>query len=400
MGPGREQQPSRRREAAQAHAHEQVVERRPGRWRLGQRARVGGLLELGHPGILLDQAQIDFLRAKVAAGEQPWKAAYDKAAADNYGSLAYAAKPQVTVECGPYSMPDIGCAEEANDSIAAYTHALLWVIGGDEAHARKASEIMDSWARTFKSHTSSNGPLQAGWYGAIWPRAGELIRSSYGGWPPADIERFKGMLKNVYLPSVIGGSGANGNWELSMIEAAMHIAVFLGDRATFDTAVGMWRKRVPAYFYLKSDGPTPVKAPRGNADWGTTTYVDGLCQETCRDFLHTQLGFGAAINAAETAFQQGVDLYGAEAQRLRTTMEFHSDYLLGRPAGSLCGGTLDLRVLNTWQIAYNHYAGRLGLALPLTERLIIEKARLIDPTYKHMSWETLTHAEVGSVGLK
>ena len=40
------------------------------------------------------------------------------------------------------------------------------------------------------------------------------------------------------------------------------------------------------------------------------------------------------------------------------------------------------------------------MALPLTERLIVEKARLIDPTYKHMSWETLTHAEVGSVGLK
>ena len=353
-----------------------------------------------HPGVLINQAQIDFVRGKIAAGEQPWKGAFDKAKADNYGSLAYAPKPQVTVECGPYSMPNNGCAEEANDSIAAYTHALLFALTGEEAHAKKSIEIMNGWSAVFKEHTNSNGPLQAAWYGAIWPRAGELIRHGYPGWPAAEVDRFKGMLKNVYLPRVIGGSGANGNWELSMIEASINIAVFLDDKATFDKAAGMWRKRVPAYFYLKSDGATPVKAPRGTADWGTSYFVDGLAQETCRDFLHTQLGFGAAINAAETAFQQGLDLYGAESQRLRTTMEFHADLLLGKPPGPVCGGSVMLRVLNTWQIAFNHYKDRAGQALPLTERLILEKARAIDPTYKHMSWETLTHAGVGWTGLK
>jgi hypothetical protein len=354
-----------------------------------------------HTGVLLNGAQLTFIRDKVAAGAEPWKGAFDKAKADRFGSLSYAPRPIANVECGPYSMPNNGCAEEYEDSVAAYTHALLWAIGGDEAHARKAIEIMNAWARTLRGHSNSNGPLQAAWYGAIWPRAGEIIRSTFpAGWPAADVDRFKGMLKNVYLPAVIGGSGANGNWELSMIEASINIAVFLDDKASFDRAVGMWKRRVPAYFYLKSDGPTPVSAPRGSPSWGTSNYVDGLSQETCRDFLHTQLGFGAAINAAETAFQQGVDLYGAESQRLRTTMEFHADLLLGKPAGSVCGGSLELRVLNTWQVAYNHYKDRLGLALPLTGRLIVEKARAIDPTYKHMSWETLTHADVGWVGLK
>jgi hypothetical protein len=208
------------------------------------------------------------------------------------------------------------------------------------------------------------------------------------------------MLKSVYLPRVINGSSANGNWELSMIEAAINIAVFLDDKPSFDKAVSMWKARVPAYFYLETDGATPVRAPRGSPSWGTSNYVDGLCQETCRDFLHTQLGFGAAINAAETALQQGVDLYAIESRRLRTTMEFHADLLLGKPPGNVCGGTLDLRVLNTWQIAYNHYAIRMQQLLPLTGRLIVDNARLIDPTYKHMSWETLTHADVGWVGLR
>src|SRR5688572_13119031 len=353
-----------------------------------------------HPGVMLNKAQIDFLRAKIAAGEEPWKGAFDKAKADNYGQLTYAPKPQVNVECGPYSMPNNGCAEEYNDSLAAFTHALLWALSGEEAHAKKSIEIMNAWSAVFKGHSNSNGPLQAAWYGALWPRAGELIRHTYQGWPAAEVERFKGMLKNVYLPRVINGSGANGNWELSMIEASINIAVFLDDKTTFDKAAGMWRKRVPAYFYLKTDGATPVPAPRGSASWGTSYYVDGLAQETCRDFLHTQLGFGAAINAAETAFQQGLDLYEGESRRLRTTMEFHADYLLGKPAGPVCGGSLELRVLNTWQIAFNHYKDRAGQALPLTERLILEKARAIDPTYKHMAWETLTHAGVGWVGLK
>jgi hypothetical protein len=351
---------------------------------------VGGVFR--HPGVLVNKGQLDFIREKVNAGEQPWKAAYDKARADNYGSLTYTPKPFATVECGSYSNPNIGCAEEMNDSIAAYTQALLFAIDGDEAHARKAIEIMNAWARTLKAHTNSNAPLQAGWTASLWPRAGEIIRSGYGGWPPAEIDAFKGMLKNVYLPLIIKGSGGtNGNWELTMMEGSIGIAVFADDKASFDRAVATWRKRVPDYFYIKSDGGSPP--------WGGPA-LDGICQETCRDFLHTQLGFGAAINLAETAFNQGLDLYKEHSERFRAAMEFHADYLLGKPAGSLCGGSLDLRVLPTWEVAYNHYKNRMGIELPLTRRLIVEKARAIDPTYKHMSWETLTHADVGWAGLK
>src|SRR5215207_4110852 len=30
-----------------------------------------------HPGVLVSEGDIDFVRAKIAAGEQPWKGAYD-----------------------------------------------------------------------------------------------------------------------------------------------------------------------------------------------------------------------------------------------------------------------------------------------------------------------------------
>jgi hypothetical protein len=359
-----------------------------------------------HPGVLVNKAQLDFIRDKVAAGAEPWKSAFEKTKAR--ASLTATPMPLGQIICGPYSMPNIGCAEEMTDAIAAWSDTMVWVVTGDEAYAKKAVEVMNAWAATIKGHSDSNAPLQAGWAASLWPRAGEVLRSTYAGWAPADVEKFKGMLKNVYLPAIVNGNnGANGNWDLTMIEGTIGIAVFLDDKATFDKAVARWRKRVPAYVYLKSDGAQPVQPPGGGKSivsyWaGQSTFVDGLSQETCRDLLHTQLGMSAAINAAETARQQGVDLYGMESERLRAGLEFHADYMLGKtPPAWLCGGKLNMRILPMWEIAFNHYKNRLGLALPLTEKLITSQIRpMTSGIYKQMAWETLTHAETGKLGLE
>src|SRR3954470_11344238 len=130
-----------------------------------------------HPGVLVNRAQLDFIKAKVAAGAEPWKSAYEAAKNSEFGSLSYTPKPRETVECGPYSKPDLGCKDEQRDSDAAYTHALLWAIGGDEAHAKKAIEIMNAWSSTLTGgHKLSNGPVQAAWAGEVFPRAAEIIR--------------------------------------------------------------------------------------------------------------------------------------------------------------------------------------------------------------------------------
>src|SRR4029079_8636828 len=72
-----------------------------------------------------------------------------------------------------------------------------------------------------------------------------------------------------------------------------------------------------------------------------TKYVDGLCQETCRDIGHVQYGLAAMINAAETATIQGTDLFAEESKRLRGALEFHAQYLNGVAVPSwLCGGSL------------------------------------------------------------
>jgi len=360
-----------------------------------------------HPGVIVNAGQLAFLREKISASASPWKDALAQAEKSSFGSLSYEPKPRAIVECGSYSNPDNGCTEEKSDSVAAYTHALLWALTGDRAHADKAIQIMNAWSAVLQDHTNSNAPLQSAWTASQWARAAEIIRHTGSGWAEADMKRFATLLEKVYLPEIIDGSGSNGNWELSMIEATMGIGVFLEDRAVFDKAVKMWRERVPAFIYLASDGPLPVPPPRGNRDtreklidfwYKQEQFEDGLAQETCRDFGHTQYGLAAIINAAETARIQGVDLYAEQGKRIAAGLEFHAQFLDGVSAPSwLCEGKLDLHTNPTWEIGYNQFANRGAMALPHTRSLVLKNRPTA--TDHHMAWETLTHAEVDAVGL-
>src|SRR5262245_58277290 len=88
-----------------------------------------------HPGILVTKAQLDNVKRQLAAGAEPWKSAYAQLTASSFASLSYTPKPRATVECGPSSNPNLGCSDERNDAIAAYTHALRWYLTGDKRYA-------------------------------------------------------------------------------------------------------------------------------------------------------------------------------------------------------------------------------------------------------------------------
>ncbi|GAA2405448.1 alginate lyase family protein [Actinomadura vinacea] len=354
-----------------------------------------------HPGVLVGKAQLDVVRDRVNAGAQPWTDAYAGMNASSYASLSRTAKPREVVECGPSSNPNLGCSDERGDALAAYTLALRWYVSRDDRYARKAIEIMDAWSAVLKDHSNSNAPLQTGWSGASWARAAEIIRYTYtGGW--SGLNRFAGMLRTVYLPEIADGApNKNGNWELIMMDAAIGIAVFLEDRAAFDKAVGIWRNRVPAYIYLTSDGSLPKTRPGSKYDtrdelidyWqGQSTFVNGLSQETCRDFGHTGWGIAAAAHVAETAWHQGVDLYTEIKDRLRHALGFHADYQLGTAAPSwLCGGSVKLGLGPVTEVAFNHLHNRMGISMSKTETLT-ERQRPAGASY-FLAWETLTHAD-------
>ncbi|MEU2621589.1 alginate lyase family protein [Streptomyces sp. NPDC007157] len=355
-----------------------------------------------HPGVTVSKAQLDFARTEVLAGAQPWKAAYDQMMASKYADLNRTPAPRATVECGSYSNPNYGCTDEREDAIAAYTDALAWYITKDARYAQKAIQIMDAWSATITSHTNSNAPLQTGWAGSSWPKAAEIIRYTYTGtW--ANEARFATMLRNVYLPTVIKGSNSNGNWELTMMEAAVGISVFLEDKTSYDTAMAKFRTRTAAYVYLASDGSVPKTVPSQNLDttakivsyWqGQSTFVTGLTQETCRDFTHTGYGISSISHVAETSRIQGQDLYGTDVgERLRQALGFQSKYQLGTAVPSwLCGGSLTLGLGPVTEVGYNALHNRLGIAMTNTQTLT-QNNRPAGTNNLFVAWETLTHGD-------
>lgn len=357
-----------------------------------------------HPGVNLNTAQLDFVRSKVQASAQPWKAAYDQMLGSNYASLSRQPKARATVECGSYSNPNNGCTDEREDAIAAYTDALAWYITRDDRYAQESIKLMDAWSATIKDHTNSNAPLQTGWAGSSWPKAAEIIKHVYGNWP--NQARFDTMLRNVYLPKLINGSNSNGNWELTMVEAATSISVYLDDKTSYDKAISLYLTRVPAYVYLASDGDLPKTVPSQNLNtrdkivgyWqGQSTFgsaMTGLTQETCRDFVHTGYGISSISHVLETSRIQGQDLYPQVGERLRQALGFQSKFQVGAASApsNLCGGKLTLGLGPITEVGFNTLNTLHGVAMTNTQTLT-QQQRPSGTNNLFVAWETLTNAQ-------
>jgi hypothetical protein len=370
--------------------------------------RIAAAQAFQHPGVLVSRAQLDFIKAQVKAKVEPFYTQFQHAQANKYGDLNYKLKgppENGIIACGPISRPDLGCHDEDADASAAYLQALLWYITDNRTYAQNAIRIMNAYSRNLKAYALSNAPLQAAWSSSKWPRAAEIIRYSNAGWAPADIQAFSDMLTKIELPLIYNGSTADGNWELSMIEGMMGIAVFTDNHDLFDHAAEMWTQRVPSViYYAPFDGDHPVPVPRSADCWprcywrGQTVFnasVNGVEQEVC-DGLgdHVAYSFSAMIDAAETAHIQGLKLFESEEPRIIAGMEFVSYYQLKNPAPpSICSGRLKLGDPVTLVIGYNEYHNRLGQPLPYTKQWIETGVMTNpDPVDMHMTvFETLTH---------
>jgi hypothetical protein len=353
-----------------------------------------------HPGGQDSKAQLDFIKARVAARQQPWLNAFNQMLGHSFLSPSRVPRPRATVECGSFSNPNNGCTDERQDALAAYGNALAWYITGNAAYAQKSIQLMNAWSAVLRTHTNSNAPLQAGWAGSSWPQAAEIIRYTSTAWAAADITRFSNMLRTAYLPTLMRGSQSNGNWELSMMEAAVGMAIFLEDRTTYNSAIAKYNGRVPAYVYLTTDGAFPKAAPGSGLTtraqiasyWqGQNTFVNGLAQETCRDFVHTGYGLASIAHVAEMTRNQGLDQWPALANRVAAALEFHSNLELGAAVpGNICGGSVRRGLGPATEVGYNAMV-RLGRSLPRTKQLT-ESRRPANTNVLGIAWDSLTHA--------
>jgi hypothetical protein len=74
------------------------------------------------------------------------------------------------------------------------------------------------------------------------------------------------------------------------------------------------------------------------------------------------MAFAGMVDTAETARQQGIDLYAEVGKRVMGAMEFQAQYL--PPNSAKLPENLEFNLHPTQEIAYNHFHNRLGNSLP------------------------------------
>jgi parallel beta-helix repeat protein len=306
-----------------------------------------------HPGMAQNRLDLEFMKQKVLAGEQPWKNAFDNL--QKITSLNFIPQPFTHISVGPYGANSSGGKEFSESASAAYNNALMWYITGNKAYAKKAIEILNVWSPVIWDFDDNNAKLNVGLAGHYFLNAAEILKNSDSGWQKEDIENFKRMVLTVFYPTIKDFfTEANGNWDASIINTMLCIGVFTDNHEIFNKAVER--------FY------------RGPGNSGITKYIypNGQIQETTRDWGHVQLGIGEFAKAAQVAWTQGLDFYCVADNRLALGYEYTAKFMLGDNVPVF--GVISTRERDTFRDIYEsifqHYHYIKGIEMPFTARLI------------------------------
>ncbi len=318
-----------------------------------------------HPGIYHKKSDLARMRAGIAAGQQPWASSYAKLAADSFSSSSYAVQGDPTftsvsregsstVNKGPYE----------SDMTAAYQNALMYHLNGNQRHADKAIEILNTWSNL---NSIIGTPLNVGLYGERLIAAAELIKHSNAGWKEEDVAKFSAMLvypgysntvapladigannKTFYWGCYNGDSKRAGNQELSAWRTVIAIGIFLDSEIIYDRALRYVRGQAHRsddlpYESGPSNPTTLISAGEHQdsynfenlddiPDWGfdgvLTNYIfdNGQSAESSRDQTHAMFGVSLLTQISEIAWNQGDDLYSWSDNRILVGLDYHLKY--------------------------------------------------------------------------
>jgi Alginate lyase/Right handed beta helix region len=311
-----------------------------------------------HPGILQTHSQLETMKHMIQANEEPVASAWKRFMELRTASLDFNPEPVAHVFRSANGASRSGADEFSSSSQAAHSHALQWYVSGDSKHAQKSIEILDAWSRRLWDFSGNDAKLLAGWAGAYFCEAAELLRA-YPGWKQESRLQFRHMLTRVLVPLLAPFfPEANGNWDGAIVFTVLAIAIYLDDFALFNRATNHFL--------------------HGTTNAGILKYVwpSGQCEESTRDQGHVQLGLGYFSYAAHVAWNQGIDLFGAGDSRLALGFEYTSKYMLGEdvPYFGVISPRGRGRFSDFYEAAYQHYRFDKKMDLPYTSRAV-EKAR-------------------------
>jgi len=326
-----------------------------------------------HPGLLHTDDDFARMKAKVAAGVQPWLDGWNALTSNGRAQLGATPRPLAIVLRGSTN----NSAQMYIDIDRTYQLALRWKVTGDSAYADLAVVFLNAWSSTL---TTLDGDadrfLSAGIYGFQWANAAEIMRG-YPGWAAADVAAFQKMMLTIFYPMshdfLIHHNGSEitnywANWDLCNMACILATGVLCDRQDIYDEAV--------AYFKYGQGNGSALQAiyhvhPGNLGQW----------QESGRDQGHCTLGIGLLGAFCEMAWNQGDDLYGHENNRFLAGAEYVAKSNLKDAAGAFYAvpwfdqnGRQGLRtalstggqgsVRPVWESIYNHYVKRRGLAAP------------------------------------
>ena len=334
-----------------------------------------------HPGLLHADDDFARMKAKVAAGVQPWLDGWNALTSNGRAQLGASPRPLAVVTRGTTN----NSAQMYIDIDRTYQLALRWKVTGDTAYADLAVVFLNAWSSTL---TTLDGDadrfLSAGIYGFQWANAAEIMRG-YAGWAAADFAAFQHMMLTIFYPMshdfLVNHNGAEitnywANWDLCNMACILATGVLCDREDIYDEAV--------AYFKFGQGNGSALQAiyhvhPGNLGQW----------QESGRDQGHCTLGIGLLGSFCEMAWNQGDDLYGYENNRFLAGAEYVAKSNLKDASGAYFAvpwfdqnGKQGLRtglstagqgsVRPVWESIYNHYVKRRGLAAPYVAQQVAQ----------------------------
>jgi len=361
-----------------------------------------------HPGLLLNAADIARMKAKIAAGSEPWLTSYNTLIANGSSSASKTFSTPAPIIGRNAASAFAGTRYPAEgDAVTAYQNALVFVLTGQTAHADETVKILNAYARGTQ-HFDSVDPerdLEAAILGWLWVSSAELVRYSgyaYTGWQPADITTFNDWIRNVvysdtaYNPTGVlvtplpNGAGARGAFGL---RTKIAIGVYLDDKTIYSQAID--------YFF------------NGQGNGAPQYYVNpttGQTWEAGRDQGHAQGGLSRLVETAHIAHNQGNEtLYAWGNNGLVRAVEYIASYNLGNdvPYAPMQPFTLSFSAVYAtisdvgrgqfqpiYELPYNYYHDVKGLPMPFTLQAIgVEGTETFSPQNDNPMFATLAYRE-------
>ncbi len=326
----------------------------------------GLLAQFVHPGISHKQSDLDRMHYLVSAKVEPYYESYLKLKSDGKASYDYNVQgdPSFTV----ITEKSTNSNAFKSDVEAAYLNALMWAVTKDTRHADKCVEIFNAWSNLTCFTGGGTESLNTGRVIFCFLDAAEIIKSTYDGWAPEDIQKFKDMLvypgySNIAKPASVtndngtfywrlyqGDAGRHGNQDLFGWRGVLSMGIFLDNEIMYDRAL-RYLKGLPhreddipyvsgppitssspistseyADVYQLNGRESTIADYGYNGTIGNLIWENGQSQESSRDQAHTILGVGQLASVAEMAWNQGDDIYSFLDNRILKGYEFNLKY--------------------------------------------------------------------------